>query len=150
MELFQSSSAQLRLLAPRDALGPSAKEGGGGKLKMWRICLLQAFQTSKMLVRRFVMWPLIWSSCTSCPKPNDPRLEAMKEACTPLHLEPAFDENRQEYIIGDFHRSTKKIVNVSSMQVYRGQADQDVKAHGWGLMQHHNRISHDCAHGSTV
>jgi|EP00670_Eutreptiella_braarudii_P009153 hypothetical protein len=79
------------------------------------------------------------------PKPKDPKLEAMKEACTRLYREPAYDENHQDYIIGDFRWSTKKIVNVTSTQVYRGLADEDDKPHGWGLMQHHNGISHDCA-----
>eukprot|EP00993_Chasmostoma_nieuportense_P004045 NODE_4728_length_749_cov_29.292605_g4568_i0.p1 GENE.NODE_4728_length_749_cov_29.292605_g4568_i0~~NODE_4728_length_749_cov_29.292605_g4568_i0.p1 ORF type:complete len:220 (+),score=53.21 NODE_4728_length_749_cov_29.292605_g4568_i0:29-661(+) len=85
----------------------------------------------------------------AAPKPKDPeqeaRLKAMKEHCTALYREPLYDENDKEYIIGEYRWSSKKILNMNKNQVYRGLADNDDQPHGWGLMQHHNGISQDCA-----
>eukprot|EP00667_Euglena_gracilis_P020964 EG_transcript_22787 len=78
-------------------------------------------------------------------KPKDPRLEALKEECLKLYREPPYLENHEDYIIGEFRWSAKKILNVTANQVYRGLADEDDKPHGWGLMQHHNGMSQDCA-----
>mmetsp|Transcript_17921 Transcript_17921/g.31816 ORF Transcript_17921/g.31816 Transcript_17921/m.31816 type:complete len:207 (-) Transcript_17921:1657-2277(-) len=81
----------------------------------------------------------------AAPKPKDPEVEAMKAECVRLYREPAYSENDEAYIIGDFRWSSKKIVNIDSNTVFRGLADEYDKPHGWGLMQHHNGISHDCA-----
>jgi len=79
------------------------------------------------------------------PKPKDPQLEALKDQCTLLYRQRPYDENHADYLIGEFRWSKRKIINVTTNQVYRGLADEDDKPHGWGLMQHHNGISHDCA-----
>eukprot|EP00996_Jenningsia_fusiforme_P002087 NODE_2931_length_1086_cov_35.082932_g2688_i0.p1 GENE.NODE_2931_length_1086_cov_35.082932_g2688_i0~~NODE_2931_length_1086_cov_35.082932_g2688_i0.p1 ORF type:complete len:167 (-),score=24.83 NODE_2931_length_1086_cov_35.082932_g2688_i0:435-935(-) len=88
-------------------------------------------------------------SGAAAPKPKDPekeaRIRAIKEYCQKLYQEPAYGEADQEYLIGDFRWSKKKIVNVSSTQVFRGLADEEDKPHGWGIMQNHNGFSQDCS-----